>query len=328
MDGWSRPAHSDANHVGGHAGPPRALVGIRDLDLVDPDRWPEAIRLLAGSPDTARALADPAGYPAWWLARYAVLGGRSPRCWRLPDAHDITGLYDPVPDCGLDENLLVTVGVRARLAIVAADDAQDLLDRLGDPDRDVPAGVALRAHTQLIDALRTGVIDADEIEPPERVRALSGSAIAAERAAVLDRPWLLGVLSEDRILAADGTADEAEALADLVGVPLASEIVTDAAVESAGESLDWSEMGAVELACELIGARPPTGSVLLHDELMVRSPDGSHRVSWWLDDDGRPHAEDSAESLARALAWTLDRWSDRWALAGLLTEPSPGTWLG
>jgi hypothetical protein len=331
---------------GGPGGGPRTLVGIRDLDLVDPDRWPDAIRLLAGSPDTARALADPTGYPAWWLARYADLAGGPPRSWRLGTAGDLVGLYDRVPDLGLDDRLLAMIGVRARLIVADTDDARDLLHRLGDPEREVPVGAALRAHATLVDTMWSGAVDSDEIDPPDRVRTLSGATVAADRAAVLDLPWLLGLLAEDLVVAADvdpeaagpepsdpvvaGTVAgrPAEILADLLNVALASELVADATVESTGELLDWSALGAVRLACELIGAQPPDGSVFLHDELVVRGPDESRRVPWWIDGDGRAHAEDSAEGLARALAWSLGRWTDRWALAGLINEPAPGTLLG
>ncbi|HWE90601.1 MAG TPA: hypothetical protein VG317_14160 [Pseudonocardiaceae bacterium] len=324
---------------------PPTLIGVRDLDLVDPDRWPDAIRLLAGSPETARALADPAGYPAWWLARYARLDGLPPREWRLAGATELAGLYDPVSDklgtdgLGLDQRVLAMVGVRSRLAVANADDARDLLDRLGDPKREMPVGAALRAHAALAEALRAGTIEPDEVEAPERVRTLAGVAVSAEQAAVLDRPWLLGLLADDQVVAAnpdpaaDSVADPAaqsdvERLADLLNVALASEISADAVIESTGEPMDWSALPAVRLACELLGAAPPAGSVVLHEELVVRGDGQSRRVRWWIDGDGQPHAEDSAEGLARALAWSLGRWSDRWTFAGLIAEPDASALLG
>jgi len=97
--------------------PPQRLVAVRDLDLVDDDAWPVALRLLAAGPgaghafhdaetgtsralydpdaDTRRALHDP--YTRWWLARHARLAGHPPRHWRLASATQLAGLYDPVP---------------------------------------------------------------------------------------------------------------------------------------------------------------------------------------------------------------------------------------
>ena len=47
---------------------------------------------------------------------------------------------------------------------------------------------------------------------------------------------------------------------------------------------------------------------------------------------GPRHTLDTARLVvgllrARALAWVLDRWPDRWLLAGLLTDPTAGTAL-
>jgi hypothetical protein len=61
---------------------------------------------------------------------------------------------------------------------------------------------------------------------------------------------------------------------------------------------------------------------VVHEELLV----GAHRVPWWVDGD-LVHAEDSPEGLARALAWAIGRWEDRWLLAGVLTEPTAATML-
>jgi hypothetical protein len=300
--------------------PPSTLVGIRDLDLVDPDEWPAALRLIAEQPETRRALSVPRGYAAWWLARYALLAGHPPREWRLPSADDLAGLYDEVPDLDLSTGLLTELGVRDRLAVADTEQAVDLLTRLADPARAVPIGLAMRAHAVLADAALTEVFDPAEVDPPDLIRALSGDAVPAGDVAVLDRPWLLPVLSAARAVAAR-PGDLDAALADLLNVPLASELITDQPTSS-GEPVAWAELGAVRLACSLLDTPVPTGSVVVHDELVVADT----RVPWWVDG-ALVHAEDSPEGLARALAWATDRWPDRWELAAVLDDPTPDTAL-
>lgn len=319
--------------IEGDVSPPDTLIGIRDLDLVDEDRWPQALRLLSGEPDTARALADPAGYSAWWLARYALLGGHPPMFWRLPGAVDLVGLYDEVPDVGLPAQLLADIGVQAALVISDAPDAQEMLQRLGDPDRDVSSGTAMRMHAELVSAMAAGGFEPADVQPPARVRTISGETADAEDAVLLDRPWFLGVLPENRVLAArvlpvteDVEFDPIESLAELCNIALASEVVT-AAPALDGEPVAWSDLGAIRLACSLLGVHVPDGLVFVTDELVV---DGQ-RVDWWVIEHeygaDTVYAEDTSEGLARALAWVLDRWPDRWLLAGLLTDPTAGTAL-
>lgn len=77
------------------------LVAVRDLDLVDDDRWPQALALLA-QPPLRDALTQPVRillpdgthevvrpYTAWWLRGHPVLDGRRPAgllaaAWRPP----------------------------------------------------------------------------------------------------------------------------------------------------------------------------------------------------------------------------------------------------
>jgi len=297
------------------------LVGIRDLDLVDADAWPAALKLLGDEPETRRALADPRGYPAWWLARYALLDGRPPRDWRLASAADLAGLYDVVPDTGLTVELLAELGVRSALAVSDREQAADLLARLGDPDRDVPIGLAMRAHAALADAAQAEVFDPAEVDPPDAVRTFAGTVVPAEDAAVLDRPWLLPVVGADHAVAAR-PSDLDGPLADLLNVPLAGELIADMP-SSAGEPVAWSDLGAVVLACSLLDVPVPSGSVVVHDELVV----ADRRVPWWVNGDAVVHTEDSPDGMARALAWAADRWADRWQLAAILDDPMPTTAL-
>ncbi|WP_197318783.1 sacsin N-terminal ATP-binding-like domain-containing protein [Saccharomonospora sp. NB11] len=293
---------------------------VPDLDLVDDDAWPRAIRLLASEPDTWRVLTAPDHRLRDWLSTHALLAGRPPRHWRLPSAIDLAGLFDPVPDVGLPENLLAAVGVRAELAVdpAEADDAELLCARLADAERAVPAGLVLRAHSVL------SSVSPDDVEPPDYVRTLAGTVCPADEAVVLDAPWLLATWPADRLVAASDLAD-VPALADVLDLPLASDETT-ATVDDDGESgfAPWPELPAVVEVAELVGIPLPAGGVVIHDELTVAGTP----VPWWRDDSGDLHATDSPEGLARAFAWAADRWSDRVLLERLLDDPDPRVLLG
>jgi hypothetical protein len=290
--------------------PPTHLLAVRDLDLVADHAWPAAIRLLAREPDTWRALTQRNGYTAWWIGNHARLAGHPPRHWRLPSATDLAGLYDPVPDVGLDERLLAAIGVRQA---IDAGNAEEILARLGDPEREIPPGVILRSHAALAEA------EADtEVEPPERVRTLDGRATPADGCVVLDGPWLLNLLPDERVVSAGEDIELAEPLAELLDLPLASEAI-ESTVDTVGEYVSWADLGAVRAACELIGIELPDGGPVVHDTLTVNGT----RVPWWRDDNGRIHAEDDAGALARALAWQTGSWPDRHTLAALITDPEP-----
>ncbi|SFB62246.1 hypothetical protein SAMN05216266_13029 [Amycolatopsis marina] len=299
------------------ADPPARVLAVRDLDLVAEDAWPATLRLLAQQPETWRALTEPRGHTGWWLARYAALAGQAPLEWRLPSAVALTGLYEPVPDLGIREDVLRAAGVRSALAVTDAEDAADLLDRLGDPGRDVRQGLAWRAHAALIAA----DVAVDELDPPPRVRTLAGSVADAADAVVLDAPWLLAVWPADTVVA--GPAFDAR-LADLLDLPLASER-TRATVEEAGEYVRWDELDAVRVLADLLDLPLPEGGVEMHEQLSVSLSGESHGVSWWVDD--RMHAEDSSAGLGRAFAWAAGRWADRLLIVALLDEPDTATLL-
>ncbi|WP_263250776.1 sacsin N-terminal ATP-binding-like domain-containing protein [Saccharopolyspora rosea] len=311
----------------GEQWPPGRFVGIRDLDLVADEAWPTAIRQLAANPETARALRDPDGYSAWWVARYALLAGRPPRAWRMPGAEELAGLYDVAPDVGLAPEHLRLAGVRSELHVVDPDDAVDLLDRLGDRERAVRAGTALRAHQALADAVASGVIDPAQIDPPETVRSVSGAVVSTGRAVVLDDPWMLGVLEAPLVVAGGSPEDfDAEALAELLDLPLASEENTHQVVGQ-GRTQQWHEVARVPAACELLAVAVPSGAVALHDELRVRTSSSEHRVHWWIDSTGAVHAERTPDGLGRALAWAAGAWTERFAFAALLADPEATTLL-
>ena len=285
---------------------PSRLVAVRDLDLVAD--WPAALRLLSSDPVTWRAVVEPDGYTGWWIARHASLAGRSPQEYRLADAGALEGLFDVVPDLELPEHVLRAAGVRSRLEILDDDDAELVLHRLGDPDRVIADAVVLRAYAALPDG---------DFAPPARVRVLSGEVVVADNVVVLDHPWLLGVVPASRVLLAGGS----EELADLLDLALASEEF-EGSPDHVGEVVQWGDLGAVRMACELLEVALPDGVVVVHETLMV---DGQ-RVDWWMAD--VPHAADTPEGLARALAWVTGRWEDRHTFAALIGDPSAATLLG
>lgn len=291
----------DADRHEGGEGP-----AVRDLDLVDDDAWPAVLALLAGDRDTRAAMLT--GYTAWWLARHARIGGRLPSTWRLPSATALAGLYDPVPapgldgpglaDAGLDDAVLAAIGVRAAPAAADADEAAELLDRLGDPDRTVTGEVAGAAHTALAAALGTGALDVDDLDPPERVRTLAGRVVPAGRAVVLDEPWVLPALGE--VPAVPG-GDDPAALADLLDLPLASDRVTGT-VRGAGHPTPWASLPEVVLACRALGVPVPDGDLVVHDRLVVDLGSGaSVPVPTWPGADGGWHASDPVRALVAAL---------------------------
>jgi hypothetical protein len=151
---------------------------------------------------------------------------------------------------------------------------------------------------------------------------VTGAAVPADGTVVVDRPWLVQALDADRVVAARGPNPELDpALADLLSVPQASDVVA-AEPESTGEPVAWAGLGAVRLACALLGDVVPDGEVWVHDELVV----AGRSVEWWVSGDVI-HTQDTPDGLGRALAWALDRWPDRWQLAALLADPTPDTAL-
>ena len=187
IEDWAADTRARA---GGGAGafplPPAIveLVAVRDLDLVDPDRWPGALDLLSRPPLRA-ALTAPArlrrpdgghaevpSYTAWWLRRHLTLGGRRPGDLRVPGSDPLlAGLYDvPGEGDGLTARLLAdpalaqAIGVRTSLAGLLAEPggAGELLGRLGDADRPVTRA-QLRA---LWSALATAAgLTGDDVTP-------------------------------------------------------------------------------------------------------------------------------------------------------------------
>jgi hypothetical protein len=279
--------------------PPARLVAVRDLDLVADDAWPAALASLAGDRDTRAALTAPDSYAAWWLARHARLGGRRPAHWRLESATDLVTLYDAPPDtAGLDEGVLAAIGVRADLHVTDTAVAADLLARLADPARTPDVALAAEAYAELAEAVADGRVDPADLALPERVRALDGTVADVDVAMVLDRPWLAAALPAGEL----ATGGDPAALADLLDLPLASDVV-DGEVEPGDEDarrVRWAELPEVVVACHTLGMPVPAGELTVHDVLhvMLRRPvTGRFAVPAWRDRAGHWHASDPVHAL-------------------------------
>lgn len=297
------------------------IVAVRDLDLVDDDRWPEALALLS-RPPLRDALVQPVRvllpdgthevvrpYTAWWLRGHPVLGGRRPAGLRAAGGDPLLrGLYDEADATGFeDEQVLRALGVRTSVAALLDEPggAAELLDRLADPDRPVTAAQLHALYGALAD------LDPEQVTLPDEVRAVVDGEVRvvdAADAVVVDSPDLLPFTSGVPLLPVRPA--RAAELAELFQVRRLSESVTGR-VDSEGTEHDVPEPVRV-----LLGARTPA-SYVEHEELVV---DGVE-IDWRLTDDGALHAA-TLEGVAAGLAWAAGQWPRRFEVAALLEDES------
>ncbi len=280
---------------------------LADLDLVDRDRWPQALELIARDP-RARACLQPTAagpsYSGWWIARHALIDGRPPGHWRLPAATDLDALYDPLP-IDLDATLAEWIGVRGGLPAAAAGDPTGLLDRLADPERRMTAARVARLTAAVVDALDRTV--GPEVDLPPGVRTLTGEVLDAASAFVLDEPWWLQVVDAGRLV--PGGPDPA-AVARVLDLPLVSVALGPGSVDAAGPA-DPDAAQRWTRACAAVGVEPGTVPLTVVATLRV-APAGAEPtpVRWWHAD-GRFFSDGSAGSVGRVAAWAAGRWSLR-----------------
>ncbi len=297
------------------------IVAVRDLDLVDDDRWPEALAMLS-RPPLRDALVQPVRillhdgthevvrpYTAWWLRGHPVLGGRRPAGLRAAGGDPLLrGLYDEADASGFeDEQVLRALGVRTSVAALLEEPggAAELLDRLADPDRPVTAAQLHALYGALAD------LDPEQVTLPDEVRAVVDGRVEvvdAADAVVVDSPDLLPFTSGVPLLPVRPA--RAAELAELFQVRRLSESVTGA-VDSEGTEHDVPEPVRV-----LLGARTPV-SYVEHEELVV---DGVE-IDWRVTDDGALHAA-TLEGVAAGLAWAAGQWPRRFEVAALLEDSS------
>ena len=296
-----------------------SFSALADLDLVDPDRWPAALVLIAAAPDARDALASTAAglsYSGWWLSRHALLDGRPPAEWRLGTADDLAGLYEPLP-IALDEQFARSIGVVVNIGQAAAADPEDLLERLADPDRQVPVGTV----AALTSAVVTALADVGDIDLPSGVRTLSGDVVDATDACVLDQPWLAQLLPASLLVS--GGAGPA-LVARVLDLPLASEVTHAVVAESGSAAVPSAALDGLERAAAALGLRLADQRITITPELTV-AVDGDEpvRVRWWGQGD-RWWVDGSPEAAGRAVAWAAGAWSARHRAIAAAGED----WLG
>ncbi|MFF2365071.1 sacsin N-terminal ATP-binding-like domain-containing protein [Streptomyces sp. NPDC058122] len=297
------------------------IVAVRDLDLVDDDRWPQALALLAQPPlrdaiiqqvrvllpDGRHEIVRP--YTAWWLRGHPVLDGRRP-AGLLAAGGDplLRGLYDEADATGFDdEQVLRALGVRTSVAALLDEPggAAELLDRLAEPDRPVSGAQLHGLYSALAD------LDPERVTLPDELRAVVDGEVRvvdAADAVVVDSPDLLAFTDGMPLLPVPPA--RAAELAELFQVRRLSESVTGE-VTSKGTEHDVPESVRV-----LLGPATPA-SYVEHEELVV---DGTE-IDWRRTRDGVLHAS-TLEGVAAGLAWAAGQWPRRFEVAALLEDPS------
>lgn len=297
------------------------LIAVRDLDLVDDDRWPQALALLA-QPPLRDAITQPVRillpdgtheavrpYTAWWLRGHPVLDGRRP-AGLLAAGGDplLRGLYDEADATGFDdEQVLRALGVRTSVAALLDEPggAAELLERLADPDREVSGSQLHALYGALAD------LDPEQVTLPDDLRAVVDGEVTvvdAADAVVVDSPDLLPFTGGVPLLPV--RPSRAAELAELFQVRRLSESVTGE-VTSEGAEHDVPE--SVRM---LLGPLTPA-TYVEHEELFVDDVE----IDWRRTRDGVLHAS-TLEGVAAGLAWAAGQWPRRFEVAALLEDPS------
>jgi len=195
----------------------------------------------------------------------------------------LAGLLDPYPAEPVVRSVL------ASLDDLDVDLAQLLVDRLADPRRAPTPAAAVYVHTMLATAVSTGRLDPADIRLPDRVRAVDGTVVDAHQAIIIDLPWFAGAVPNSRAVV--GSLSVANALGNLLDLPLASEVIA-AEIISHGVETRWESEPDLVLAAVVDGRELPTGQVVMHDELIVRlsgAVEDTVKVRLWVDKAGVTH---------------------------------------
>jgi hypothetical protein len=246
---------------------------VRDLDLVRADAWDDALSLL----DREGLLR--LDYVRWWLSSQPVLGGQRPVDVRPPDSDPLlTGLFDVS-----SAPWALVLGARTSLVEAVRDDAGGVLSRLADPARDIDRDQLRAVHAVL-------AAEDPDVDPPDHVRAVvdgSLQVVAAGDAVIVDRPDLLPRVAPYAVVPVP--LEHAVALADLLDVALASEVVPP-----------FSPAGGPS-----------------HERLLAPTCGGEDVEVVWVVDGAVDHVV-GVEGQARAMAWRAGAWHRRAEIAAQL----------
>ncbi len=326
------------------------FTAVRDLDLVDPDRWPRALELLTRPPLRAALTeplrlrlpdggrADVPSYTAWWLRRHLLLGGRRPGELRTGDSDPLlAGLYDVIGTPGA-RRMAADTGADADTGTGTGTGTGGTFARvLADPAVTRALGVrvslaGLLAEPGGADELLARLADPDRLVTRPQLRSL-WSALATADGVTADRltpPDRVRAVHGDKITVVD--ADDVLILDTPDLWPLAADRpLVLAPYEHAVRLADLLELplaseeiaGAVESDGEFRPVPDVVREVLPeapvgyreHDLLFVDGADLPWRCTG-----GEVHAA-TAEGLAHGLAWASGRWSARHLVAELLLSP-------
>ncbi|MFB7932705.1 sacsin N-terminal ATP-binding-like domain-containing protein [Streptomyces sp. NPDC056039] len=297
------------------------IIAVRDLDLVDEDKWAQALALLS-QPPYRDAIVEPVRillhdgthevvrpYAAWWLRGNPVLDGRRPAGLRAAGGDPLLrGLYEEADATGFeDEQVLRALGVRTSVTALLDEPggAAELLDRLAEPEREVADAQLHALYGALAD------LDPEQVTLPDELRAVVDGRVEvvdAADAVVVDSPDLLPFTSGVPLLPVRPA--RAAELSELFQVRRLSESVTGQ-VGSEGVEHDVPDPVRV-----LLGRLTPS-SYVEHEELVVDDVE----IDWRLTNDGTLHAA-TLEGVAAGLSWAAGQWPRRFEVAALLEDPS------
>jgi len=244
---------------------------------------------------------------------------------RLPGADPLLdGLFAPVATLpGVDQELLRALGCRVTLDDVLGDlrGVLDLLDRLGDADREIPWPSARALYVAAVSAATLlaagpdgqpgGGLADGRLDPPLAVRTPLG-VVPTGDAAIVDAPDLLTLLGNAAPLRLP--LDRAAEVGYVLGVPLATAL---AEFPVLADPADVVTRG-----------RAPDGTPYVeHTRLTVADLSGRPTPASWRvvgGIGGEIHVDAAAgtDALARALAWHAGTWHRRHALAAALRDPA------
>ncbi|MEO6712580.1 MAG: hypothetical protein ABIM89_04020 [Mycobacteriales bacterium] len=340
--------------AGDGAAPPLVTEfrAIRDLEWIAADRWSDALIELA-SPELRPIVTEPVrlllpdgrsadgpSYTRWWLDNHGCvpLGDghlARPSELRSPAAPSVlAGLYDVAPELDPAAAALIAelgaVASLGQLLTAGPRPLVDLLDRLGDPVRNVARhqlralyGPACSALAHFLDDDLPAIDSVRGVVRGEMVRA-----VVPTQAVIVDAPDLVGLVGDRPVVPVPLTLSSAAT--QVLEVPLATGLAEYAVRSTSVARCRWSQLPSYDAVIERLGL---VGSTIAddvremsydeHDSLLCDDADGVEtKVAWRLVDGRASISRDNfVHGASRALATLLGQWSQRNAVAAMLAYP-------